>query len=157
MSRKAGFILVLGILAATVGVRAALSAGTSTRERVESMRERLREQRFAVNSCVSAMGADELAVRIRLADTDSLRSRITALESLHSRGVPADSFPIYLELVDRFNRAVAAWDTLGGQARSRRNECQATVDAHNALTDSLRTLLAAEGLLPDSTLNTIDP
>ena len=121
------------------------------------MRQRLREQRFAFNSCVSAMAQDELAVQTRLADTDSLRARITTLESLHPRGVPADSFPTYLELVDRFNKAVGAWDTLGELARSRRQDCQGTVEAHNALSDSLRAFLAAEGLLPDSTLNAIEP
>jgi len=139
-----------------IGVRAALSAGTSTQERVEDMRERLRERRFAVNSCLSEMGADELAVEIRLADTESLRSRITALESLDPRGVPADSFPLYSELVDRFNAAVAAWDTLGTEARSSRDECRAFVQAHNSLSDSLRALLAAEGLLQDSTTSVID-
>ena len=148
---------MLALLFAALGVRAAFTSGPSTRERVDDVRERLRELRFAVNSCVAAMSFDEQAVQLRLADTDSLRGRIDALEALHPRGVPRDSFPVYMELVDRFNRTVASWDTLGAQARSRREECTVLVDRHNLLSDSLRVILETEGLLPDSTLGTIAP
>ena len=142
-------MLVFAIVFATLALRTVLSAGTSTRERAESTRERLRELRFAVNSCVAVMGVDEQAVQIRLLDTDSLRARIDALESLDARGVPQDSFPTYMELVDRYNRTVAAWDTLGEQARRRREECNDLVNTHNVLSDSLRTLLTETGLLPN--------
>lgn len=149
MTRRAAALLVFALVVAAVALRAALSAGTSPRERIESMRARLLEIRFEVNTCVAVMDFDERAVERRLASTDSLRARIDALEALDPRGIPRDSFPTYMELVDRFNARVAAWDTLGEQARSNREECEVLVERHNALGDSLRAYLIEQGLLPD--------
>ena len=150
MTKKATILFVAGTVMLSLGLRAALSAGMSPRERVEDMRERLRELRFSVNSCVAVMGMDEQAVQIRLLDTDSLRARIDALEALDPRGVPRDSFPTYMELVDRYNSTVAGWDTLGQQARNRREECSVLVDSHNLLSDSLRALLTEQGILTEN-------
>ncbi len=150
MTRRTGALLVLIVVAGAVALRAALSAGTSPRERIESMFEDLQELRFEVNTCMAAMDFDERAVERRLAGTDSLRARIDALEALDPRGIPRDSFPVYMELVDRFNARVAAWDTIGEQARSSRDECEILVERHNVLGDSLRSYLMEQGLVPDS-------
>jgi hypothetical protein len=161
MQRIQFALVVLTMVAVLVGVRIVLSPGPSERERVEGMRDRLRVLRVAVDSCATALDVGEQAVQDRVTGTDSLRARIEALESIDPRGVPQDSYQTYLSLVDRFNRAVAAWDTLGQDAEAQRQDCRMLVLQHNLLSDSVRRFFEARGLVPsvgDSGLaESIDP
>ncbi len=118
----------------------------SPRERVESARETLRLLRAEAQACQDELRQEEVGFRSFEGEVGELRARIDALESLDPRGVPGDSYAIYLELVNEFNLVVPDWSTRADSLQSAWEECRAAVDAHNAAADSLVLLLAEEGI-----------
>lgn len=106
-----------------------------------TLRDTLHVLRSAADSCRSEI--DESASRLQAFDArlDSLRSRVREYEAIDPRGVPADSYEVYLEAFDRYNESVPGWSERADTLRERWARCTDLTQTHNALADSLRQLL----------------
>lgn len=116
------------------------------RREVETLREELRVLRSAADSCQVALAQEEMMFRDYDRRVDSLREEVSDYESLHPDGVPADTYPVYLETFERYNRAVPAWRMQVDSLQAHWEACRERVDAHNVHADSLRLRLEALGL-----------
>ena len=116
----------------------ALRRGPDT---IAPLRERLRALRAAADSCQASLEGD--ALRMEAFDTrlDSLRERVRELESRDPRGVPADSYSIYLRAFDSYNDSVSTWTARADTVRARWERCRSVTESHNLLADSVREML----------------
>jgi hypothetical protein len=106
------------------------------------LRDSLGVLRTAVDSCRDDLDAAQASLLDYNERLDSLRARVRGMESLPPRGVPADSYGIYMGLFEAYNDSVSAWDARVDGVQARREECLVLTEAHNAIADSLRRLLA---------------
>lgn len=130
--------LLLTLMAATF-VR--MRTATRARNHVVMMRDSVHSLRRAADACANELERRKAAMTAYSERVDSLRDRIGALEALHARGVPADSYDIYMATFDSYNRGAAEWDEPAGALRATLQSCRATTERHNILVDSLRGLL----------------
>ena len=116
---------------------------TRTRERnhLLMVRDSVQDLRAATDSCARILEQRKADMTAYAERVDSLRERVRDLEALHARGVPADSYDVYLAAFDGYNRGAAAWDAPAGALRATLQNCRALAERHNTLVDSLRTLL----------------
>ncbi|TVP45720.1 MAG: hypothetical protein EA350_08480 [Gemmatimonadales bacterium] len=115
----------------------------------EEVRAQVRAAQSAVDTCLARLAVSETRFRDQARQTEVLEGRIRRLEAMDPRGVPADSYPEYLETVERFNASIEGWETRGGVLEDRQQECRGLVEARNVLADSLRGLLVESGYLPE--------
>jgi hypothetical protein len=111
----------------------------------EALRDTIAELRTQADSCrieVNGGAADLRAYDRRL---DSMRERVRELEALDRRGVPADSYAIYMTAFTAYNDSAAAWPPLEQAVRDLDARCRAVAEHHNILTDSLRRLVLPAG------------
>ena len=112
----------------------------------EPLRDTIAVLRTQADSCrVDVNGG---AARLRAYDRrlDSMRARVRELEALDRRGVPADSYAVYMAAFTAYNDSASAWPPLEQAVRDLEAACRAVAEHHNVLTDSLRRLvLPAEG------------
>lgn len=139
----------LGVLAVCVGIVAVVWVVTSffdrsdERDRIEALREELRESRAVVDSCRQSVSREEMSFQEYDRRVDSLRQRVDRYESMTPGGVPADSYPRYMEAFDSYNRAVPDWAARADTLQAHWSACRETIREHNVLADSLRRLLEA--------------
>lgn len=136
----AGLVLVAG------GVSVAMRP-PSRQEWLREMRGELRALRDSAEACSAALAEDQAGFKAYEARVDSMRRRIAGLEDIVPDGVPADSYPAYLAAVDSFNAAVPDWRPTADSLAARRQACEARIEAHRMLADSVRALADALGLL----------
>lgn len=129
----------------TVSVRSLLQR-QRTRIEIEGLRARLFEARGDAQSCQRSLAARERAFRRLDADVDSLREAVRAFERMDARGVPEEQYEAYLEAFDGYNDSVGVWEAQAGALRAAEEACRGVVETHNALADSLRRRLEAEGI-----------
>lgn len=110
-------------------------------DEIAPLRDELRVLRAAADSCQASMEGEQLSMEVFDARLDSLRSRVRELESRDPRGVPADSYQVYLSAFDRYNDSVATWTARTDTVRARWTRCRSITEAHNTLADSVRRLL----------------
>jgi len=139
-------LVVAAVVSAAAVVSVALRA-PSPRERFFGMRADLSIARQAADSCSSAIDREQASFEAYISRVDSMRGRIGDLESLDRRGVPADSYPAYLETVDSFNATVPEWEAVAETLRVHRQACEDIVRVHNAMADSARHLAEQAELL----------
>lgn len=142
-------MLAVALLIAVATVVKLTLIPPSPQERFHTLREKLQALRASADSCRDSLEQEEarfLAYNQRL---DSLRGRIDSLESLDPRGVPVDSYRIYLEAFDRYNQGVPGWETAVDSLQAHWRACRILVREHNRLADSARDLAAELDLLPD--------
>ncbi len=112
----------------------------SARQLLFEMRPTLDLMRDSAEACRDALEREQSAF-VALGDrVDTLRARATALEALHPDGVPADSYRVYLDVVDSFNAAVQGWEPAASSVAARRAACSEVVERQNGWTDSARAL-----------------
>jgi hypothetical protein len=111
---------------------------------VTPIREDLRVLRAAADSCKSALEADQLRFETFDDRLDSMRTRVRDLEAIDARGVPADSYSVYLGAFDRYNDSISGWTTRADTVRARWERCLAVTEEHNLLADSLRRILVRQ-------------
>jgi len=121
--------------------------GPSLRAQIEEVRGELGELRGEVQLCRRELVLDEAEFRDFDGEVTALRTRVRGLESLHPEGVPADSYPAYLEVLELYNEAVPEWSRRADSLQGAWERCTALIQAHNHLSDSLRTLLEEAGLI----------
>ncbi len=116
-------------------------------DRLRALRDEMAVLRTAADSCRLALEAEEAALRASDARLDSLRSRIEFFESLDPRGVPADSYDLYIRAFNQYNAEIpgraAAGETLGAHFDS----CREITERHNFVADSALDLARELGLI----------
>lgn len=105
------------------------------------LRDTIAVLRAQADSCRSDV--DSMAARMRddYRTLDSMRARVRELEALDRRGVPIDSFDIYMDAFDAYNDSAGLWPEREDSVRAYDARCRDVAMRHNALTDSLRALV----------------
>lgn len=111
------------------------------RDHLFALRDSIRVLRVSVDSCRARLDVQSSDFEAFDARIDSLRERVRGLEAINPRGVPADSYDIYLEAFDSYNDSVARWRQRADTVRARWAQCRDLTELHNTMTDSLRRML----------------
>jgi hypothetical protein len=140
--RRARRLLLAAVVLAGAALFA-LAAGMIRRQQaVLGVRDQLALLRTSVDSCQAALPAEASVFEAFGQRADSLRARVRALEAIDPRGVPADSYRVYLDALERYNRTVDGWEPRADSLRARWDRCRDLTERHNLLADSLRRLAA---------------
>lgn len=142
-------LFVVLLVTPVIIVRALAARGPSAREQLEPIRQSLHELRVQLDSCRVEANGEEDDFRSHSDAADSLAVRLRQLESLHADGVPADSYPVYLDVFREYDDAVSGWDQKADAARGAWEECRRLTEDHNRLADSLRGSLVDLGMWPE--------
>jgi hypothetical protein len=142
-------LVASGVITAGAVVSVAVRPPTA-RQLFFELRGDLQLARQAADDCRVALRAEEDTFRAFRRRTDAMKSRIGFLEGLDGRGVPADSYRVYLEAVDSFNAAVPGWTVAADSIAAHRSVCEDLVRDHNVLADSARDLAARANLIDAS-------
>jgi hypothetical protein len=137
-------IVWLGAVVFVVAAAGVLSIMRTLHEpsAIALLRDSLGVLRMAADSCRLALDAKQEGLLAYNSRLDSMRGRVREMESHDPRGVPADSYGIYMGLFEAYNDSAAAWDARVAALQSRHSHCRALTEEHNAIADSLRRLLA---------------
>ena len=134
------------VVAALVGAMAWDHFGPpGLRERALMVQDTLRRLRASVDSCRMSLATGESEFRRFDERVDGLRKRVREYEALDPRGVPQDSFEVYMDVFERYNEAVPRWKAMADSLQARTERCRERTRAHNVLADSLRDLLVEIG------------
>lgn len=146
--------MALGAAVALLGVAAVVAwdyfGPPSVRERAAAVQDSLRGLRAGVDSCRMAVTSEEAGFRRYDERVQELRERVRAYEGLDPRGVPQDSFEVYMDVFERYNEAVPRWKARAESLQAHSERCRRRTQAHNELADSLRTLLVELGEVDDA-------
>lgn len=147
-----GVIVLITLSLAALGVMIIvdLLVPPSPEDQLRALRSQLAQLRLASDSCRSALEREEKRLRAADARLDSLRGRIDHYEGLDSRGVPADSYEIYLEAFDTYNAGIPARKVAAETLVAHWRECRALAETHNRTADSAREIAEELGLVGDS-------
>ncbi|HEX6306810.1 MAG TPA: hypothetical protein VFZ69_01415 [Longimicrobiales bacterium] len=105
------------------------------------LRDSIAGLRASADSCRIEVDSGAAGMRAYGRTLDSMRARVRGMEALDPRGVPADSYDIYMAAFDAYNDSVEAWPEREDSVRALDARCRDLALHHNALTDSLRALL----------------
>lgn len=138
--------LLLGLLAlAALGSLAAsiwtLVDRSRTRQEIMGLRDRVARARISADSCTNVLAYEQMLFGRFDEVVDSLRAEIRDLEELDPRGVPAARYDEYMERFRGYNDSVAAWERRARALRTSDAACRTLIEAHNALSDSVRGVL----------------
>lgn len=138
--RTIGWLGAVILLLAVAGI---YSVGRSLRQPTEFavLRDSLQVLREAVDSCHIVLKQDQARLHQYSAFLDSTRARIRELEARDPRGVPADSYTVYMHVFEQYGDSAAAWADRVDGLQADYERCRAVTEAHNARADSLRRLL----------------
>lgn len=117
-----------------------------TLEEIHRLRDGLYRARFASGRCRGSLQTSEASLLELGITIDSLMNRVDSFESLDGRGVPGDRYVEYLDIFDSYNDSVEVWEGRERRLRSVETACRATIQQHNALTDSLKVVLMEAGI-----------
>lgn len=104
-------------------------------------RDSLQTLRAAADSCHAALEEGQAGLHEYSAFLDSTRARVLELESHDSRGVPADSYGIYMRIFEQYTDSAAAWAERVEFLQADHERCRVVTEAHNVMADSVRRLL----------------
>jgi len=125
------------------------------RQRITTEVNRLRgdlfQARAASERCRGALENSETGLRAFDQVIAQLRAEVDSFEALDPRGVPEDRYQEYMVSFENYNDSVAAWEARAGRLRTSEAACRATIERHNALSDTLRAVLVEAGLAPEDT------
>jgi hypothetical protein len=108
---------------------------------IPPLRDSLQVLRLAADSCRADLDRGTALLHAYDERIDSLRTRVRRFESLDRRGVPADSYEVYLGAFEQYNDSVAGWTARTDTLRVRLDRCRTLTETHNMIADSLRRLL----------------
>jgi len=115
-------------------------------DEIARLREELYRARAGSDRCRSSLVNTESALRRLGLTIDSLRSRVDSFEAMDERGVPAGRYEEYLEIFDSYNDSVTVWEARARRLRTADASCRATIEEHNAFSDSLQRVLRDAGI-----------
>jgi len=142
--------LLLGLLALAVVGSVAASIWTlvernRTQREMMALRDRVVRARISADSCTNVLAYDQMLFRRFDQVVDSLRGEVRVLEELDPRGVPRERYDEYMERFSGYNDSVTVWEVRAEALRTSDATCRALIEAHNALSDSVRGVLDARG------------
>jgi hypothetical protein len=117
------------------------------RQQLQAARGEMLALRAAADSCRAALDREEAALQASDTRLDSLKGLIDYYEGLDSRGVPADSYVVYIEAFNDYNEAVPLRAAAGDTLRVHWETCRALTEQHNVVADSARALAEELGLM----------
>lgn len=143
---------VLAVLA-TVAVALLMVFGVTriferqqTAEEINGLRDELYRARVSADRCRGSLQTSEAALRSLTITIDSLKTLVDDYEALDRRGVPAAQYDEYLGVFDQYNDSVSVWEGRERRLRTAEASCRSTIQGHNALSDSLQTVLIEAGI-----------
>lgn len=152
--KRWGVVLLIAVaISALTGWVQRRNYAASPRGQMELAREQVRDAQAGVDRCLEGLGMAEEAFVSQRTETEALRAQIRRLEAMDARGVPADSYVVYLETVDRFNASIERWGSRGDEVGGQYDTCRALIEDRNAKSDTFRVRLQTMGLLPISPLD----
>lgn len=137
------FALVLGGLV-IVGVQRIVER-QQTVDEINRLREDLYRSRLTADRCRGALQTSEVSLRTLRATIDSLRQEVGDYET-DSGQVPQSLYDEYLGVFEEYNDSVQVWEGRERRLRSAEASCRATIERHNALSDTLQTILDEAGI-----------
>jgi hypothetical protein len=117
-----------------------------TATEINRLRDDLYRARIGSDRCSGSLQTSEASLRSLSQTIDSLRSRVDSFEALGDGRVPAGQYDEYLEVFDSYNDSVGAWEGRERRLRTVEESCRATIEEHNAVTDSLQSILEKAGI-----------
>jgi hypothetical protein len=140
MKLRTALLLAAMLAVALLGI---LTIGRTLQQpgAIAEMRSAVAELRAAADSCITALDMSQAELLEYNDRLDSLRLRVRGMETLPPRGVPADSYDIYLRLFRLYNDSAKEWEGRVESLQTERELCSALADRHNVAVDSLRRLL----------------
>jgi hypothetical protein len=106
-----------------------------------ALRDTIAVLRAQSDSCRSIVDARAAALRAYDRRLDSMRARVREMEALDRRGVPVDSYTVYMSNFNAYNDSAAAWPPREDTVRALDARCRNITEQHNTLADSLRELV----------------
>jgi hypothetical protein len=143
-------MLAIGVTALVIMAVIDYLRPISPEVQLRALRNQLSEARSEADSCRAALGAEEARLRASDARFDSLKSMIDYYEGLDPRGVPADSYDIYIAIFNDYNEAIPQREAAGDSLRDHEQACHAIIGNHNVIADSAMDLARELGVLRDS-------
>jgi hypothetical protein len=117
-----------------------------TANEINRLRDSLYRARVASDRCRGSLQTSEASL-LALGETiDSLRVRVESFEAMDGRGVPAARYDEYLEIFDSYNDSVEVWEGREQRLRTTEVSCRETIEEHNAISDTLQSVLAGAGI-----------
>jgi DNA mismatch repair ATPase MutS len=146
MKRALLAMVVLSLAAIVVAGAMNLVKRQRTVREIQSLRDTLYASRSAADSCRWSLATQERRLQRYTALVDSLRGEVRDFEAMDERGVPEARYDEYLARFDAYNDSVSSWEARAETLRINELGCRELVESHNALTDSLRRRVEAEGI-----------
>ncbi|MBT8487331.1 MAG: hypothetical protein KJO65_00760 [Gemmatimonadetes bacterium] len=137
------FALVLGGLV-IIGIQRIVER-QQTLEEINRLREDLYRTRLTADRCRGALQTSETALRSLRTTIDSLRVEVSDYETASGQ-VPQSLYEEYLVVFEEYNDSVQVWEGRERRLRSSEASCRATIERHNALSDTLQNVLTEAGI-----------
>ena len=137
------FALVLGGLV-VIGIQRIVER-QQTLEEINRLREDLYRTRLTADRCRGALQTSETALRSLRTTIDSLRVEVSDYETASGQ-VPQSLYEEYLGAFEEYNDSVQVWEGRERRLRSSEASCRATIERHNALSDTLQNVLTEAGI-----------
>lgn len=120
-----------------------------TEDRINALREQIYRSRVAADRCRGSLQTSQAALLELGVAIDSLKRVVDGYESLPGRGVPAGQYDAYMSVFDEYNDSVGVWEGREDRLRTAETACRTTIEEHNALTDSLQSVLTDAGIITE--------
>lgn len=117
-----------------------------TAAEITRLRDDLFRARAGSDRCRTSLTSSEASLRQLGLTIDSLRSRVDSFETMDGRGVPQRRYDEYLQIFESYNDSVEVWEARERRLRAAETSCRATIESHNALSDSLQQVLENAGI-----------
>ena len=145
---RSGLVLLgaLGVGALIIASSVRLVERQQTEREITGLREELYRARVGSDRCRNSLVNSESSLQELGLTIDSLRGRVESFETMDGGGVPASQYQDYLVLFDSYNDSVEAWEARERRLRAVEVSCRATIQEHNALSDSLQRVLQEAGI-----------
>lgn len=148
----AGVKIALGVALAVSTLSVLILGGNRymdqrrTTDEINRLRDELYRARVASDRCRNSLTGSEAALQTLTGTIDSLRSQVEVYEALGGGNVPVARYDEYLEVFDSYNDSVAAWQVRSERLRAAEAACRTVIEDHNALSDSIQSVLEAAGI-----------
>lgn len=136
-------VVVVGVLV-VLGVQRIVERQQTVSE-INRLRDDLYRSRLAADRCRSSLQTSEAALRSLRSTIDSLRVEVGDYE-IASGQVPEPLYDEYMGVFEQYNDSVEVYEGRERRLRSAETSCRSTIEEHNALSDTLQTVLDRAGI-----------
>jgi hypothetical protein len=143
---------ILVASAALIGVALIVTGGMRVADRqrtaaeVNRLRDELLRARVSSDRCRGSLETSQASLLDLGLTIDSLRTRVGSFQTLEGGGVPAERYDEYLAAFDGYNDSVTSWEGRERRLRTSEASCRETIQGHNAISDSLKSVLNGAGI-----------